>query len=233
MSLARAVAALVRGALPARAAIACLVLSGVMLTGPADAQRSGQNVPGDFDYYVLVLSWSPSYCEAEGDRADRFQCAGGRPYQFVVHGLWPQYERGWPESCPSLTSEAPEALVRGMLDIMPSPGLVRHEWRKHGTCSGLSVDGYFEMTRKAREHIAIPPAFGRIDDYVTVAPGAVETAFRTANPGLAADAIAVTCDQRRLREVRICMTRSLEFRACEQIDRRACRLDRAVMPPVR
>ena len=210
-----------------------LAFFGTVLTTEVVAQQSGQNVPGDFDYYVLALSWSPSYCEAEAERADRFQCAGGRPYHFVVHGLWPQYERGWPESCPSLTSAPPESLVRSMLDIMPSPGLVRHEWRKHGTCAGLSVDGYFELTRKARERVRIPPAFENIDKYVMVTPGDVETAFRTANPGLAPDAIAVTCDRRRLREVRICMTKSLEFRACEQIDRRSCRLDRAVMPPVR
>ncbi len=199
----------------------------------AYAQQSGQNVPGDFDYYVLVLSWSPSYCEAEGDRADRFQCDGGRPYHFVVHGLWPQYERGWPQYCPTTRSQPPESLVRSMLDIMPSPGLVRHEWEKHGTCAGLSIDGYFETLRDAREQVKIPPAFEGIDDYVMVSPGDVETAFRTANPGIAADAIAVTCDRRRLREVRICMTKSLQYRACEEIDRRSCRLDRAVMPPVR
>jgi ribonuclease T2 len=120
-----------------------------------------------------------------------------------------------------------------MLDIMPSPGLVRHEWEKHGTCAGLSVDGYFDKLREARDKVKIPPAFESIDSYVMVTPGDVETAFRTANPGIAADAIAVTCDRRRLREVRICMTRSLEYRACEEIDRRSCRLDRAVMPPVR
>lgn len=181
------------------------------LPGELSAQKSGTNVPGDFSYYVLTLSWSPSYCEAEGDRANRFQCDSGRPYHFVVHGLWPQYERGWPDYCPSATSRPPESVVRGMLSIMPSPGLVRHEWKKHGTCSGLSVNGYFDLVREARERIRIPPAFQKIESYVMVEPGAVETAFRTANPGIAADGIAVTCDRRRLREVRICMTKSLQF----------------------
>ena len=35
------------------------------------AQRLGPNTPGDFAYYVLSLSWSPSYCAAEGQGADR------------------------------------------------------------------------------------------------------------------------------------------------------------------
>ncbi len=213
-------------------ALALCPAAGLVPTG-AMAQRVGTNVPGDFDYYVLTLSWSPSYCEAEGDRADRFQCAGGRPYSFVVHGLWPQYERGWPEFCPTTTSRPSEQIVRGMLDIMPSPDLVRHEWQKHGTCAGLSVEGYFDLVRRAHDRVRVPPAFRGIDRYVTVQPGAIEGAFRKANPGLAADAIAVDCDHRRLREVRICMDKSLNFRGCREVDRRACRLDKVVLPPVR
>ncbi len=210
-----------------------LLLFAVIVAGPASAQRVGPNVPGDFDYYVLALSWSPSYCEAEATTADRLQCGGGRPYHFVVHGLWPQYHRGWPEFCRSGQLAVPEQTVRNMLDIMPSPDLVRHQWQKHGTCSGLSAESYFALVRRARERIAIPPAFQSIDRHVMVAPQDVENAFRTANPGLPADAIAVTCDHRRLREVRICLDRTLRYAACPAVDSRACRLDRAVMPPVR
>ena len=32
-----------------------------MMLGLADAQDRQQNVPGQFDYYVLSLSWSPSF----------------------------------------------------------------------------------------------------------------------------------------------------------------------------
>ncbi|MEJ8572189.1 ribonuclease T2 [Microbaculum marinum] len=212
--------------------MALLAAAVFWLAGPV-AARAGQDVPGDFDFYVLALSWSPSYCEAEGDRADRFQCAGGRPYHFVVHGLWPQYERGWPQYCRPAGAPPSEPMVRAMLDIMPSPGLVRHEWDKHGTCAGLPVEGYFETLRKARGKVRIPPAFEGIAAYTMVTPADVETAFRTANPGIAADAIAVTCDSRRLREVRICLTKSLEYRSCEEVDRKSCRLQRAVMPPAR
>jgi len=197
------------------------------LAGPARADE-----PGVFDFYVLSLSWSPTYCEDDG-RNDRIQC-GGRPYAFVVHGLWPQYERGYPRDCPSdAPGRVPRRIVDGMLDIMPSPGLIGHEWRAHGTCSGLSQAGYFDMVRRARDVVRIPARFVDVEDYLTVTPREVETAFRTVNPGLPGDGIAVSCNSRRLKEVRVCLTRSLAFRPCPEVDRAACRRDRIVMPPVR
>src|SRR6188768_4245397 len=71
----------------------------VLLAGGAAAQDPRQNEPGKFDFYVLALSWSPSYCEQAGDRKSAQQQCGARPFSFVVHGLWPQYERGFPEFC--------------------------------------------------------------------------------------------------------------------------------------
>jgi len=198
------------------------------------APVSAQNRPGDFDFYVLTLSWSPSYCAAEGSsRKDNYQCAGPRRYAFVVHGLWPQYERGFPEFCDRGAPRVPQRQIDGMLDLMPSPGLVIHQWRKHGTCTGLGSRDYFEQVRKARTAIAIPPQYSDTVDWKMVSPGEVETAFRTANPGLPGDAIAVTCDSRHLREVRICLTDGMKFRPCPEIDRRACRTGRVAMPPTR
>jgi ribonuclease T2 len=185
-----------------------------------------------FDFYVLSLSWSPSYCEAEGKDANRQQCSAGRPYAFVVHGLWPQFERGYPENCGG-KREVDRERLRGLYDIIPSAGLIRHEWRTHGTCSGLSQEEYFRVVRQARERVVIPPEFRRLEDYRSLAPGAAEASFLKANPGLEPEDMAVTCDNRFLREVHICMTKQLEFRACPEVDRRACRADKVVMPPVR
>lgn len=196
--------------------------------------RAAEDRAGEFDYYVLSLSWSPSYCEAEGKRANRFQCASPRPYAFVVHGFWPQYEKGWPQYCRIQRYRGlREREVDSMLDIMPSPSLVRHQWKKHGTCSGLAPGGYLDTLRRAYEKVTIPPRLTRLDDYVMVDPSSVEKAFRAANPGLMAAGVAVTCDRRRLREVRICMTRDLKFRRCDAVDRRGCRSRRVVMPPTR
>lgn len=197
------------------------------------AQPASLPIGEGFDFYVLSLSWSPSYCEAEGEEANRQQCATDRPYAFVVHGLWPQFERGFPESCRTDERDVSNATLRTLYDLMPSAGLIRHQWRKHGSCSGLDQDDYFAVLRAARETVSIPQEFRRLDAYRTLDPDDAEAAFLKANPSLSSDAVAVTCDRRYLREVRICMTKDLEFRSCPEIDRRDCRLGKVVMPPVR
>lgn len=220
------------------AAVIALLLALTLLaerfgpSGPSNPQKT--ETPAGFDFYVLALSWSPSYCEIEGADADRQQCANGRPYAFVVHGLWPQFEKGYPRDCQTdQPRNVPDDLARAQLDIMPSPGLVGHEWRSHGTCSGLSQSGYFAMLREAREKVVIPARFERLANWVSEKPQDVEKAFLAANPGMPADGAAVACNKRYLTEIRICMTKDLAFRACPEVDRAACRLDKAVMPPVR
>ena len=204
------------------------------ICGIAQAQDRRQNQPGQFDFYVLSLSWSPSFCEAAGERGTppQQQCAA-RPYSFVVHGLWPQYEKGFPEFCQQPAPRLDRNIVASMLDLMPAPRLIFNEWDKHGTCSGLSPNAYFETVRKARALVKIPDAYIEPKALLTVTPDEVEEAFVAANPGLARDAVAVTCDSRRLSEVRICLGKDLRFRACPEIDARACRRDKIVMPPVR
>jgi ribonuclease T2 len=214
--------------------VAALVLCG---TVAAPAQDRRQNAPGEFDFYVLSLSWSPSFCEAASERGNngkgtQAQC-GGRPYSFVVHGLWPQYERGFPEYCQRPSPRLARGIMSSMLDLMPAPGLIYNEWDKHGTCSGLGERAYFESIRKARAAVKIPEEFLQLAEPKTIAPDELEAAFIKVNPGLSTSAISVTCDSRRLSEVRICLNKDLQFRSCEEIDRRACRRDQVVMPPVR
>lgn len=211
---------------------ALLVLVAALLGATAAAQAEPRGRPGEFDFWVLSLTWSPSWCEATGDARRDAQCA--RPFAFVVHGLWPQYERGFPSECDARTPEPSGDLVRSMLEVMPSPGLVRHEWRAHGTCSGLTAEGYFRVIRRIAEKIRIPDAFRTLDRPRMIAPTEVEQAFVAANPGLDANEISVECDNRRLQEVRLCLKKDLSaFRACPEVERRACRLDRLYMPAVR
>ena len=207
-------------------------LFGLWLVGGAAAQDPRQNEPGKFDFYVLALSWSPSYCEQAGERAPRQQC-GERPYSFVVHGLWPQYEKGFPEFCQNPAPRLDRTIVSSMLDLMPAPRLIFNEWDKHGVCSGLQARGYFETIRKARAAVKIPPVYLAPKDELSVSPDEVEDAFVAANPGLTRASIAVTCGGPRLSEVRICMSRDLQFRECPEIDKRACRREQLRMPPVR
>jgi len=217
-------------------ALGLLVLAGLAAAGGARAQDSRQNAPGEFDFYVLSLSWSPSFCEEAAERGNgnrsQAQC-GGRPFSFVVHGLWPQYERGFPEYCVRPSPRLERNIMTSMLDLMPAPGLIYNEWDKHGTCSGLSGRAYFETIRKARAAVKIPEDFLQLSDAKTVAPAEIEDAFIKANPGLSDAAISVTCNRTRLSEVRICMSKDLQFRACEELDRRACRRDQVTMPPIR
>src|SRR5436190_369692 len=216
-----------------RVALAAVALW-LAIAGIAVAQDRRQNQPGQFDFYVLSLSWSPSFCEAAGERGTppQQQC-GARPYSFVVHGLWPQYERGFPEFCQQPAPRLDRNIVSSMLDLMPAPGLIFNEWSKHGTCFTSNPRAYFETIRKARAMVKIPDTYIEPARMLTVSPEEVEEGFVKANPGLSKAGVAVICDNRRLREVRVCLSKDLQFRDCPEIDRRACRVKEIIMPPVR
>lgn len=187
----------------------------------------------DFDFYVLSLSWSPTFCATGKAAENRDQCGTARAFGLIVHGLWPQYERGYPQSCPSdQPSRVPSSLGRQFLDIMPSMGLIGHQWRKHGTCSGLSQQDYFSAMRKAYEGVTIPPALRHTSKETRVAPDEIERQFVSANQGLSPRGIAVTCEAGKLDEVQICLTKDLRFRACPQVDGNGCRQGRISVPPI-
>ena len=181
---------------------------------------------GEFDFYLLALSWSPNWCADAGPRANPLQCRRDPPFGFIVHGLWPQFEHGYPENCPTeYPLRLPRALIDTILDIQPSPGLVGRQWRKHGTCTGLAPADYLALTRTAFRKISIPDGFASTIRDRRIAAHAIERAFIDANPGLTAAGITVTCDGGDLAEVRICLTRDLQFRACPAVDRTGCRAE--------
>lgn len=190
-----------------------------------------QSAAGDFDFYVLSLSWSPSYCEAEGRETGR-QCGAWSDFGFIVHGLWPQYERGYPEFCRTPHPQrVPEEVGSAYFDIMPDMGLIGHQWRKHGSCTGLSPAAYLETTRQAFEAVVIPKELRNVETERQIDPSAVEQQFRATNPGLPADGIAVTCSGGRLDEVRICLSERLDFRSCAEVDANSCRRKAVTLPP--
>lgn len=233
-----------RSAVLAFAALSlALVSSATAQRGPAgeQGQRGRAHVAGQFDYYSLVLSWSPTYCADQGADRNDPQCdrRNKRPYAFVLHGLWPQYEKGFPESCRTRERPfVPEKVISSMLDIMPSRGLIIHEYKKHGTCSGLAPEQYYAVSRRLFSKIVIPERFRAADRPHTIAPQELVTAFVDANPGLKPDMIGVVCRRgsgNPLREIRICLTSNGNFRSCgsNENPRRLCGADRLYMPAAR
>ena len=81
--------------------------------------------------------------------------------------------------------------------------------------------------------VKIPPEYINLQEPLSVTPAAVEEAFETANPGLSPNGMAIGCDKKRLTEVRICLSKELQFRDCGEIARRSCRRDQVLMPPLR
>jgi ribonuclease T2 len=195
-------------------------------------KQTQHTVQHGFDFYVLALSWSPSYCEIKGSEADAEQC-GRKPLGFTVHGLWPQYERGFPEDCaigkPSVVSRD---ILRKIDTVLPADGLAHHQWRKHGTCSGLTQEAYFRTLSDAFTKITIPDEYRSIDKARTASPKRVEADFRAANPGISANGFAPVCNGGYLTEVRICMTKELDFRACAEVDKNSCRAGNVKLPPM-
>jgi ribonuclease T2 len=188
---------------------------------------------GEFDYYVLSLSWSPNWCLLEGDDRGSPQCDAEADFAWVLHGLWPQYEAGWPADCYSTYQPPSRAMTGAMADIMGTSGLAWHQWNKHGSCSGLSPADYYALAREAFGRITRPGVFAELDQAVALPAGLVEEAFLLENPDLAADGVTITCDSGMIQEVRICLTRDLDPRPCGADVRRDCSLDDALMEPVR
>lgn len=197
-----------------------------MGAGPVRADMAG-----DFDYYVLSLSWSPNWCALEGDRRQAPQC--DRDHGWTLHGLWPQNERGWPDYCNTPEPAPSRRITTGMEDIMGSSGLAWHQWKKHGTCSGLAAQDYFALSRVAYDRVNRPEVFRKLADPVRLPASVVEEAFLKDNPDLTPDMVTVTCQDGYVQEVRVCLTRSLEPRPCGHGTRQDCALEDALFTPLR
>lgn len=188
---------------------------------------------GAFDYYVLALSWSPTWCALEGDARDAAQCDEGTDHGWTLHGLWPQYHQGWPEYCQTTHRPPSRALNRAMADIMGSAGLARHQWRKHGTCSGLSAPAYHALAREAYQRVTRPETLRNLSVPTRLPAESVERAFLDANPDWTPEMLTITCRAGRIHEARVCLTRALDPFACGTDVVRDCQATDALMAPIR
>lgn len=197
----------------------------------AGLARADGEPSGEFDYYVLSLSWSPTWCALEGDARDSPQC--DRPLGWVLHGLWPQYHRGYPANCPTTERPPSRAMTNAMADIMGTSGLAWHEWNKHGVCTGLSAPDYFALSRRAYDQVNRPEVLRKLDKAVTLPASLIEEAFLKANDGWKPDMLTITCDAGRIEEARLCLSKDLDPVPCGQDVVRDCRMDNALFDPVR
>jgi ribonuclease T2 len=188
---------------------------------------------GEFNYYVMALSWSPNWCEIEGDSKGSDQCDPRHDHGWILHGLWPQYHRGFPAYC--RTSERPPSRgqTNGMAEIMGTGGLAWHQWTKHGVCTGLNAADYYALSREAYASVTRPEIFRKLTKDVKLPASVVEDAWLKANPELEKDGITITCKQGHIQEARICLSRDLKPVLCGQDVVRDCRMKDAVFTPVR
>ena len=200
----------------------------IVLALPARAQHTS----GDFDYYILALSWSPTWCAIEGDSRNSPQCEDDRDFGWVLHGLWPQYEDGWPADCRHSFRNPSRNDTEAMADIMGTSGLAWHQWNKHGSCSGLSPDDYYALSREAYGDVTRPQILRDLDRSVTLPASLIEEAFLKDNTHLSADQITITCRDNRIQEARICLTKDLEPRDCGADTIRDCSLSDALFDPI-
>jgi len=189
-------------------------------TAPRDESSSradaAQQPSGDFDYYLLSLSWAPNFCATHSGSAN--ECGTGRHVAFVVHGLWPQDERGRRDEHCQHTSPVAAEVVRYALNFYPDAGLVQHEWQCHGVYSGLSAGDYFTAVGRAYQSLKIPAAISALSTDTQLRASALTRQFEQANSA-PEGAFVTSCHDGELVAVEACFTKDLKLRACSPAQR--------------
>jgi ribonuclease T2 len=194
----------------------------------ADGEKAGE-----FDYYVLALSWTPTWCALEGDARGSEQCDASKDFGWTLHGLWPQFHQGWPSYCNTIVRQPSRSMTNGMSDIMGTSGLAWHQWKKHGTCSGLSARDYYALSREAYGKINRPALFRKLKEPVKVPAKVIEEAFLKENPSLKANTLTITCKQGRIQEARVCFSKALDPVPCGRDTIKDCSMTNALFDPAR
>ena len=207
-----------------RSLIALIFSTGMAL---ADGDRAGE-----FDYYVLSLSWSPNWCAIEGDARRSPQCRDDEDFGWVLHGLWPQYHRGYPDYCRTPFRMPSRGMTSRMVDIMGDAGSAWHQWKKHGTCTGLSPEDYYALSREAYERVNRPEIFRKLGKPVQLPARVIEEAFLKDNPEWDRDMLTITCRQGRIAEARLCLSRDLDPVPCGRSVIKDCEATDALFDPI-
>lgn len=213
-----------------------LIALGCSLTATGFAKHKKQpSAPtdattGDFDYFLLTLSWAPEFCASNPKGAKSAECDPKKHMGLVVHGLWPQYDNGkWPQDCAS-TPPVASSTINHMMPIMPGKDLIQHEWSKHGTCSGLAVQDYFGAIEKLYNGLEVPDEFKKPSASAQTNAAEIEKKFVAAN-NAPKGAFRVSCPQNEFSAVEICLTKDLQYQACPTTVKE-CRASQIAVRPV-
>ena len=174
-----------------------------MSLGAAHAAGAGAPARPRFDHYLLALSLAPAFCEDRPQAKRRLaQCrelTRRAAPTLSLHGLWPNNARQpHPEHCAGeagggfcrLPALPLPAELRGRLAYaMPGTAdcLDRHEWAKHGSCSGLGPVDYVDWSIRlaGRVERALGPALRRAQGG-EVSLASLLSTLRRVDPALAA-----------------------------------------------
>lgn len=194
-----------------RAIIAFLALLAILQPSQAENQKS---IPGQFDYYVLSITWLPGYCASQNQRKPASICANSYRTGFVVHGLWPQYEKGWPQFC-TAPQKPDRALLGAARNLYQDYRAADYQWRKHGACSGLAPKDYFDLTQEAAGKINLKPLEGQLQRQRYINWRQAGDILRKSNLGLGEGMFRVTAKRGQLQQIRVCLTKDLRYRSCK------------------
>lgn len=112
------------------------------------------------EFRVYAATWQPAFCAKSPSTAG----CNPAPEMFLAHGIWPynastaEKTNRHPQNCTRsaacagdacpMTEEAMQAVldnqkIRSVVTAEPK-GMFAHEWKKHGTCSGKTMQAYFQ-----------------------------------------------------------------------------------------
>ncbi len=193
-------------------ALACAAFLGILIAAAtAGAGQCGpvRGTVGDYDYYLLSLSWAPGFCATPAGRTNTRQCGPQASYGFVVHGLWPQYADGrWPQCCQPVSPLKSSPAVDQASRVMIGAKLRQHEWDKHGACVTSRQDEYFDRINRAVSALGLAP------DVPGGGGGRIRITDLKRHWPVPPQSISVQCKGRKLAEVHICLDKALSPLPC-------------------
>ena len=210
---------------------ASLILGGVLALATAAPPAVADGIAGRFDFYVLSMAWSERPCASDEDDYDEILCAAGNN-GFDFLGLAPRHEVGAPTSCATLLpAELSDDVLVAVNDFMPR-SLAAEEWAVRGVCSGLRARAYFDLARRAVATVVIPSDLTRPNVAARLTPSQIQADFVAANPGMTADGLAVDCRRGVFTGIKVCLTKDLAFRPCEEVHATSCQGNYLEIPEI-